>query len=137
MKLSLNWLNDYVDLGDRGPETVAEDLTSIGREVETIESQGGIDDKVIVAQIQEAVPHPMRISCAFAPSTQGAMSLCKSSAARPTRVPVSASRSRKSVQCFRVTLRSKSPKAVARFPSACFAVGANLAYRTTTMAFWS
>ena len=60
MKISYNWLKDYVSF-NLEPETVASILTSIGLEVEGIESveqiPGGLEG-VIVAEVMECEKHP-------------------------------------------------------------------------------
>jgi len=60
MKISYNWLNDYLEC-DLAPEAVAEALTSIGLEVDSLEQieeiPGGLAG-VIVAEVVECVDHP-------------------------------------------------------------------------------
>ncbi len=57
MKISINWLRDYVDFsGDAN--ALAELLTMSGVEVEGIEHLGIAIDKVVVAQILESKQHP-------------------------------------------------------------------------------
>lgn len=58
MRVSLNWLNDYVDVADLQPSEVAQALTAIGLEVEGIEVQSAFTDEVVVGVILEAVKHP-------------------------------------------------------------------------------
>ena len=57
MKISLNWLREYVDY-DGTPEALAELLTMSGVEVEGVESRGGGLDKVVVAQVLTREQHP-------------------------------------------------------------------------------
>ncbi len=57
MKISLNWLREYVDY-DGTPDTLAELLTMSGVEVEGVEVRGGRLDKVVVAQVLTREPHP-------------------------------------------------------------------------------
>jgi phenylalanyl-tRNA synthetase beta chain len=57
MKVSLNWLKDYVDITLPADE-LAEKLTMAGFEVKDIETIGGSWDNVIVAQILAVNPHP-------------------------------------------------------------------------------
>ena len=57
MKVSLNWLREYVDY-DGTPEALAERLTMAGVEVEGTETRGLNLDKVVVAQILSREPHP-------------------------------------------------------------------------------
>ena len=60
MKISYNWLKDYIAC-DLTPEQVAEALTSIGLEVDSIEMEeeipGGLEG-VIVAEVVECTDHP-------------------------------------------------------------------------------
>ena len=60
MKVSYNWLKDYLEC-DLSPEAVAEALTSIGLEVDSLEQveeiPGGLAG-VIVAEVVECVEHP-------------------------------------------------------------------------------
>ncbi|HHT20023.1 MAG TPA: phenylalanine--tRNA ligase subunit beta [Tissierellia bacterium] len=59
MKLSLNWLKDYVELPeDLTPEKLAHDLTMMTVEVEGIESLADNFDKMVVGQILEVKDHP-------------------------------------------------------------------------------
>ena len=60
MKLSYNWLKDYLDF-DLTPVQVADAMTSIGIEVDSVEESeeipGGLAG-VVVAKVLECVPHP-------------------------------------------------------------------------------
>ena len=60
MKLSYNWLKDYLDF-DLTPQQVADAITSIGIEVDSVEEQeeipGGLKG-VVVAEVIECEPHP-------------------------------------------------------------------------------
>jgi len=56
MKLSINWLKDYVNF-NKSIEEISETLTMIGNEVETINITGDIPG-VIVVEIQEINQHP-------------------------------------------------------------------------------
>lgn len=60
MKLSYNWLKDYLKC-DLTPQQIAEAMTSIGIEVDSVEEQetipGGLAG-VVVAEVKECVPHP-------------------------------------------------------------------------------
>ena len=60
MKISYNWLKDYLEC-DLSPEAVAEALTSIGLEVDSLEQieeiPGGLAG-VIVAEVVECMDHP-------------------------------------------------------------------------------
>ena len=56
MKLSINWLKDYISL-NKSVDEIADSLTMIGNEVEEIITTGDIPG-VIVAEIKEIIPHP-------------------------------------------------------------------------------
>src|SRR6185369_6441608 len=57
MKVTYNWLKEFVDF-DASPEELAELLTMLGLEVESMEKLGeGLDD-VIVARVEEKRQHP-------------------------------------------------------------------------------
>ncbi|SMO88536.1 phenylalanine--tRNA ligase subunit beta [Gracilimonas mengyeensis] len=57
MKVSYNWLNEFIDL-PLSPEETAEKLTLIGLEVEEIEEHGSTLDGVIVGEVLEVREHP-------------------------------------------------------------------------------
>jgi phenylalanyl-tRNA synthetase beta chain len=58
MKVSFNWLADYIDI-PYSPEELANKLTMAGIEVEAIEKAGGsIPEGIIVGEILERKPHP-------------------------------------------------------------------------------
>ena len=57
MKISLQWLKDYVALPDSA-DALAELLTNAGTEVVGRESRGNVPDKVVVAQILSSEQHP-------------------------------------------------------------------------------
>ena len=57
MKISLNWLREYVDY-DGSPDALAELLTMAGVEVEGVETRGANFDKVVVARILSREQHP-------------------------------------------------------------------------------
>ena len=57
MKISLQWLRDYVDVPETAEE-LAELLTMAGLEVSAIEMRGADIDDVVVAQIEEKGQHP-------------------------------------------------------------------------------
>ncbi len=58
MKVSLNWLDDHIDLSGLDTGEIAELLTFSGIEVEGIESRGIASDLVVVAKILSSEPHP-------------------------------------------------------------------------------
>jgi phenylalanyl-tRNA synthetase beta chain len=60
MKISYNWLKKYINTTE-APERIAEILTSIGLEVEVMETIGGMPgnlDGVVVGEVLECVQHP-------------------------------------------------------------------------------
>ncbi|MBJ7391554.1 MAG: phenylalanine--tRNA ligase subunit beta, partial [Chthoniobacterales bacterium] len=57
MKISLQWLKDYVVLPESADE-LAEALTNGGTEVVGREERGNVPDKIVVAQILSSAPHP-------------------------------------------------------------------------------
>jgi phenylalanyl-tRNA synthetase beta chain len=60
MKISLNWLKDYIDIPD-SPETLSEILTSLGLEVEgmtQVESMKGGLEGLVIGQVIECDKHP-------------------------------------------------------------------------------
>ncbi len=58
MKISLNWLNDYVDLSDVSAERVSELLSLHTAEVEGMEIFGEAIQDVVVGHVVECGPHP-------------------------------------------------------------------------------
>lgn len=59
MKISLNWLQRYIDLSGRSPQAIEQALTMIGFEVESIETLGLPDlENCVVGEILERVDHP-------------------------------------------------------------------------------
>ncbi|MBV9875802.1 MAG: phenylalanine--tRNA ligase subunit beta [Verrucomicrobia bacterium] len=58
MKLSLNWLREYLPTLDRSTEEIANALTFTGVEVEGVQVHGAGIEKVVVAQIESFQQHP-------------------------------------------------------------------------------
>lgn len=58
MRVSLEWLNEYVNLDGLSAETIAEALTNAGLEVEEIQRLGGNFSGVYVGKVQAVDPHP-------------------------------------------------------------------------------
>src|SRR5688500_11260988 len=58
MLVSLNWLSDYVDIGDLSPEAVCQALTDIGLEVESVAKASAVPPEVVVGKVLTAVKHP-------------------------------------------------------------------------------
>ena len=57
MKVTLNWLKQYVDF-DWSPEQLAERLTMLGVEVEGVQKLGGEFEGIVVAQVVTKDKHP-------------------------------------------------------------------------------
>ncbi len=58
MRVSLDWLNEYVDISGLTPEIIAEALTNAGLEVESIETVGGQFSGVVVGRVDVVEQHP-------------------------------------------------------------------------------
>ncbi len=57
MKVSYNWLKDYVDI-EMSPRELGHNLTMTGLEVEAVEPSGQSLDGLVVAKILDIQPHP-------------------------------------------------------------------------------
>lgn len=57
MKISHNWLREYIDL-DLPPQKLAEGLSMLGLEVESLESVGSKYDKFVVGEVLKKEKHP-------------------------------------------------------------------------------
>lgn len=58
MRISLEWLKDYVDIAGLSPEAIASALTNAGLEVEGIEYSGPKFNGVVVGKVLALAPHP-------------------------------------------------------------------------------
>jgi phenylalanyl-tRNA synthetase beta chain len=58
MNVSLNWLSTHLDLSGKSIKEIDDLFTFAGVEVEGIVTKGIVSDKIVVAQIKEAVQHP-------------------------------------------------------------------------------
>ncbi|MCX6170602.1 MAG: phenylalanine--tRNA ligase subunit beta [Ignavibacteriales bacterium] len=58
MKISLNWLNDYINLKEISLEEILDKLTYAGLEVEEVEDQAKNYEKMVVGLVMEAKKHP-------------------------------------------------------------------------------
>jgi phenylalanyl-tRNA synthetase beta chain len=58
MNISLNWLATHLDLSGKSIKEIDDLLTFAGVEVEGIVSKGITSDRIVVAQVKEAVQHP-------------------------------------------------------------------------------
>jgi phenylalanyl-tRNA synthetase beta chain len=73
MRVSYQWLSEYVDLTDITPHELAEKLTRSGVEVETVESRNTGVSNVVVGYVKERQPHPDadRLSVCIVDAGQG------------------------------------------------------------------
>ena len=58
MQVSLNWLNDYIDLDGVSLETICTTLVNLGLEVETVEAFEPLKGPIVVGEILETEVHP-------------------------------------------------------------------------------
>lgn len=58
MNISLNWLSTHLDLTGKSLKEIDDLLTFAGVEVEGVETKGVASEKIVVAEIKEAVQHP-------------------------------------------------------------------------------
>lgn len=58
MKISLNWLKEYIDLSDSTPQQISDTLTLIGLEVESMIDQNEIYKNFVVGFVKEKEKHP-------------------------------------------------------------------------------
>lgn len=58
MKISVNWLNDYIDLKDISVDEIVDKLTYAGLEVEDVVDQAKSFENMVVGFVKEAKKHP-------------------------------------------------------------------------------
>jgi phenylalanyl-tRNA synthetase beta chain len=58
MKVSINWLSEFIDLPTRDPEELGSVFASLGHELEGVERLPLTFDGVIVGRVETIVPHP-------------------------------------------------------------------------------
>src|SRR5690625_1632878 len=58
MQVSLNWLKQYIDLGDDNPEELAIKVTKAGIEVETVTYVAEESTHLVVGYVKECIQHP-------------------------------------------------------------------------------
>lgn len=58
MKISLNWLETFVDLIEKDHETIKNVITARSAEIETMEDTGNHLNLVVVGKIEKLLPHP-------------------------------------------------------------------------------
>ncbi|GMA56312.1 hypothetical protein GCM10025858_08150 [Alicyclobacillus sacchari] len=86
MKVSYQWLSDYVNLADVSPQALADKLTSAGLAVDAVEPRNKGVSGVVVGEIVSAEQHPnadrLRVCMVDALRANN----CRLSVERPTRV---------------------------------------------------
>ena len=58
MKISLNWLRDFIDITEKDNQKIQDIITANSAEIETIEQQGDHLENIIVAKIIKLAKHP-------------------------------------------------------------------------------
>ncbi len=58
MKVSLNWLSDYVDIGDIALDEIVDKLTTSGLEVEEVIDEAKNFENIVVGLVKEVKKHP-------------------------------------------------------------------------------
>lgn len=58
MKISLNWLSNFIDLTEKNNDKIKEIITARSAEIETMEDTGAHLDKVVLGKIDKIMPHP-------------------------------------------------------------------------------
>ncbi|MBN2096543.1 phenylalanine--tRNA ligase subunit beta, partial [Candidatus Peregrinibacteria bacterium] len=58
MKISLNWLQDFIDLTEKDNEKIKEIITARSAEVETMENAGAGLAGIILGKVDKLTPHP-------------------------------------------------------------------------------
>lgn len=58
MKISLDWLSDYIDITEKNNEKIKEVITANSAEIETMECQGDHLENIVVGKIIELKQHP-------------------------------------------------------------------------------
>ena len=57
MRISLNWIKEFINLTENDPQTICDVLTEKSAEVEDIIYQGKSFDNIVVGKIKEVLPH--------------------------------------------------------------------------------
>ena len=92
MKVTLNWLKQYVDF-NWSPEELTERLTMLGLEVEGVQKISGAFDGIVVAQVITRDKHPERGQAFASAASTTARANARSFAARRISKPATRSRS--------------------------------------------
>ena len=122
MRVPLSWLREYVDV-ELTPEQLAERLTLLGMEVKGIERWGADWRNVVVGELLDGREAPARRPAVadHASASGDGGSRSRSSAARRTSPPASASRSRCPAPSCPVTAASSGPRRWASSATGCCA----------------
>jgi phenylalanyl-tRNA synthetase beta chain len=102
MKISLQWLRDYIPSLNISPTEVAQHLTSVGLEVEHVETVAPLSGKVVVGQILTAEKHPQADSLQLCSVDIGA--------GEPLSIICGAKNARKGLKVVVATVGSTLPK---------------------------
>ncbi|MBN2087945.1 phenylalanine--tRNA ligase subunit beta [Candidatus Peregrinibacteria bacterium] len=71
MKISLDWLSDYIDITEKNNEKIKEVITTNSAEVETMEKQGDHLDNIVVGKVVDVSKHPNADSLIIAKVNDG------------------------------------------------------------------
>src|SRR5699024_11720135 len=58
MKVSYNWLNEFIDLADLNPQDIGERMSRTGIEVDGVNALGTGLKKIVVGHVLTCEPHP-------------------------------------------------------------------------------
>jgi phenylalanyl-tRNA synthetase beta chain len=58
MKISLNWLRDFIDLKEKDAKKIKEIITANSAEIETMESMGELLKHIVLAKVEKLEQHP-------------------------------------------------------------------------------
>jgi len=58
MKISLNWLSDFINITEKDKDKIKEIITARSAEIETMENIGAHLDKIVLGKIEKIMPHP-------------------------------------------------------------------------------
>ena len=133
MRVNLDWLRDWVELGGT-PSASRRDLTTSGLEVDSVEPLTATDSTASSSpRCCASTAIRTRIACPSASSTTARVSI-KSSAARPTWRPASKRRSLASARSCRTVRSSAPPSCAACNRTACCARPRSSSSSTTSTA---
>jgi phenylalanyl-tRNA synthetase beta chain len=58
MKISLNWIKNFIDITEEDNEKIKSVITARSAEIETMEDLGSHLDKIVLGRIEKIMPHP-------------------------------------------------------------------------------